>query len=341
MKKIFTFLLLLLTLSALSQSNNKLYDQRYEVLINEYYSENFDKNLIKEIIKDDSLINLSSIYQCLFDESKTKFVAFFAEKADENKFKSKQDKYVNVLTDKKMGNPKFLDIPNTYSYIVKGVKDENRWYYLKTEVTYFNSRNLEEGRKYFFNSLQSWDFFKGKSNQYDSNFWESKLFTKVDKGKGPYEIIYLINKKEKVKMINGFKEKVTIDAFQPFYDNWKNRNKDDFIDYSIMYDKFTLIFPESEKVILNPLLVTNRDNKQRIRYFVYIPENNKFYEWTFVEPKVRERNFWHYGSEIKDELSKITIWNFSIETLDDTSFWNKYVLLKEGDKYKFLKELSL
>jgi hypothetical protein len=44
-----------------------------------------------------------------------------------------------------------------------------------------------------------------------------------------------------------------------------------------------------------------------------------------------------YGQEVNKQLNEVTKWNFSFDTLDDKNFWDKYVLLKEGDSYKYLK----
>ena len=81
----------------------------------------------------------------------------------------------------------YLDaIPQTYAYIVKGVKYKNKWYYEKSNVTYFEPEDNEEGRLQFFNNLQEWNFFGEGSTRPNPDFWETSLFAKIqDKRKDP------------------------------------------------------------------------------------------------------------------------------------------------------------
>lgn len=144
MKNFIIVFLFIVSLSAFGQSDKKLYEQRYKVLMEDYYSKAFDKVLIEEILpEDDSLISRGALYQCLFNESKTKFVAFFAEKANGNILKSSKDKNVNILASEVAS----LDSLNTYTYIVRGIKENDRWYYIKSEVTIFTRFRTRTSRR--------------------------------------------------------------------------------------------------------------------------------------------------------------------------------------------------
>ena len=37
-----------------------------------------------------------------------------------------------------------------------------------------------------------------------------------------------------------------------------------------------------------------------------------------------------------EQINTLTTWNFSIKKLNDKDFWEKYVLLKVDDNYKYL-----
>lgn len=105
-------------------------------------------------------------------------------------------------------------------------------------------------------------------------------------------------------------------------------------------EKFTLIFPDSKDVILAPILFDVGDNKKEVHYFILIPNENQSYDvykWNYFPP-FEAKNGSKYGEEINKQLNEITFWNFGFDTLEDRNFWDNYVLLKEGDTYKYLKK---
>jgi hypothetical protein len=160
-------------------------------LTNEYYKKGFDKALIYPVISKDSNINLNSLYQLIVNDDQSKFVAFFLEKAQPQDFKgvseNKRDANVNIISGKNIKDSGYLNsIPQTYAYIVKGVKYKNKWYFEKSSVTYFEPQDGEEGRFQFFNNLQEWNFFSEGLTTFNPDFWETSLFAKIqDKRKDP------------------------------------------------------------------------------------------------------------------------------------------------------------
>lgn len=167
------------------QKERKLAGDRANALRNNYFSRSFDKSFIASIILPaDSAIILNNLYQLLISDDKTKFVGFFLEKRSRQNLgqlnKNKEDNNVRILNDKDIRDTGYLNnIPQTYAYIVKGVRYEGKWYYEKSEVTYFQPHDDEEGRLEYFNSLQHWGFFKDNSTAFNPDFWETNLFKKV------------------------------------------------------------------------------------------------------------------------------------------------------------------
>lgn len=163
----------------------QLQKERLSVIVNDYYKKSFDKDFIITIIpKKDSNINLNIIYQGLINNDKTKFVAFFLEKVTPRNFKqlndNQNDKNVNIINDKSIKDSGCLDnIPRTYAYIVKAVQYKGKWYYEKSNVTYFEVHDNEEGHLQFLNNLQEWNFFKDGSTKLNPGFWETNLFSKI------------------------------------------------------------------------------------------------------------------------------------------------------------------
>jgi hypothetical protein len=348
----------------------ELAQQRYEELVTNYYSQPYNKDFLKPIISQtDSNIVLTDHFQIIIDPTKTKFVAFFIEQVSAQDFKTmkdnKRDKNVNIISSKDIKDEGFLeDIPQTYAYIVKGVKHNNKWYYEKSNVTYFEAENVEEGKqKYFFN-LAKWNFFKENSISYNPDFWETSLFEKVkDLSLDPeweqygetiwksqeannrpyiglYEIVANQLKREKKEENENFDKKISDSIFIPFYDNILTIKPKGFSKYSMMYKKLTLIYPDERNVIINPIMITDERGLKTLRYFVAIKNIDTIYEWTYFKPKEIPEKTWHYGSLIIEQLETLTQWNFSYKTLNDKDFWDNYVLNKTGDNYKYLIEIE-
>jgi len=129
------------------KKERELWQNRLEVLRNEYYPKSFNTSIVTKVIPPtDSNIVMAGLYQLLVNMDSTKFVGFFLKK------KAKQ-----------------------------GLKQlyQGKWYYEKTEVTYFTPEDDEGGHLQYFNTLQDWGFFKDNSTAFSPDFWETHLFEKV------------------------------------------------------------------------------------------------------------------------------------------------------------------
>jgi hypothetical protein len=92
-------------------------------------------------------------------------------------------------------------------------------------------------------------------------------------------------------------------------------------------------------VAINPVLITNDAEVKTLHYYVIFSNSNEVYEWTYFQPK-EIANGNHFGEAVVAQINTLTEWNFSYDNLDDENFWQKYVLLKEGGKFKFLKKIK-
>lgn len=147
-------------------------------------------------------------------------------------------------------------------------------------------------------------------------------------------------RKEQAELADQFKEIIGEQVLRPFLEQQKTDKPDEFADYSVMYEKLTLIFPKDKSVVLNPVQIKDNKDQRKIRYFVVFPDTKEIYEWTYLNPNILESKNRHYGREIIDQLSTVTEWDFQFDTLDDQDFWNDYVLIKDGGKYKYLKKMK-
>lgn len=94
--------------------------------------------------------------------------------------KNNNDKNVKILTDKKITDKDYLnDTPSNYAYIIEGVKYNDKWFYKKSNVTYFNSKDLKDGQLSYFNNLQELNFFKDNSTDFNSDFGKHNFSPKL------------------------------------------------------------------------------------------------------------------------------------------------------------------
>jgi hypothetical protein len=342
----------------------ELAQERAELLFTKHYPKQPAKEIIDIIEKNDTSISTAGFYHGFMNEDGTKFIGFFALDSEASNFKElreKKDKNVQIISQDIYD----LDnVPRIYASVAVGVYYDGAWYLKRDKVTYFDSDDFETGKKKFFNNLQKWNFFKENSSDFNPDFWETYFFAKVkDVAQEPdyekyYESMYARQEKENVGYIGQyeivaekmreaaaeragkFKELLGEQVLRPFLEQQKEKRPDEFADYSLMYEKFTLIFPKDRTVVLNPILIKNTKGQRQIKYLVVLPESNEIYEWTYLKPRVFESKSWHYGSEIVEQLSSITKWNFGFETLDDTSFWSNYVMKREKNEYVYLKKLN-
>lgn len=344
----------------------QLSQQRYDELIANHFSKPFSVEPLRAIIQENNNdLRLDNIFQVLYDDSKTKFVAFSVEQVSAQDFKtfkdSKKDKNVNIISSKDIKDKGFLDeIPQTYAFIIKGVRYNDKWYYEKSNATYFEASSVDEGRRIYFNNLQKWDFFIENTTLINLNFWETTLFKKVRDLKqdpdwekygesiwktdeandrdyvGMYEIVANVIRRKKREDNEGFEKTMKEEKLKPKYERLKNNRPKDLSKYS----EHSLIYSRDRNIVINPVLLTNDKGIHTLHYFVALTDSDDLYEWTYFPPE-ELKNSGLFGSNVVDRMNTITEWNFSYDTLDDKNFWDKYVLLKEGDKFRYLKKVQL
>lgn len=356
--------------SSTLKREKQLQQERFDVLIKSYFNQPFDKQNVKNIIFPlDSNINIDISYQAIFSNDKSKFVAFFLEQVSAQDFKTlkdnKKDRNVNIISSKDIKDEGFLDdIPKTYGYIVKGLKYKDKWYYEKTNVTYFEAKTLEDGQLKFFNNLQEWNFFKENSTEFSPDFWETNLFKKVpDLTKDPdwekygesiwntdeinnrpyiglYEMVADQLRKESEEFASKKEKEIIAKYITPLADRLKTQNNYEIVSIKQMSKDFLLVYPTDLKAILCPIKVKEKGKDMFIRYFVLLPQDNnyKIYEWTYLNPSNFKKS--QMGPSFMDQINTLTVWNFSFDKLDDSKFWSDYVLLKPSDTFKYLKEVK-
>ncbi|MCD4788633.1 MAG: hypothetical protein K8R37_01435 [Bacteroidales bacterium] len=337
-----------------------LTQEREEVLFSIYYPKKPENEIIKIIENNEQNISTKEFYHGFMDDSKSKFIGFFAlynQVTNQQELNDKNDESVHFIHD---DLNYFENIPKIYAYVVVAINYDSIWYFKKDEVTYFNSDDFETGKMEFFNNLQRWNFFKENTTEFNPDFWESYFFEKIeDLTKDPewnrygesiwekeermnrpyigmYKIVADQMRNDLSEEADKFKTEVSKYILQPFLEELIYENSDEFFEYILMNKKFTLIFPKDRSVVLNPIQIINSKDKRQLMYFVIFPETEEIFEWKYFKPRKLKDNSWHYGLEIIEQLSTITKWDFSYGNLDDENFWDNCVLKKEGDNFTYL-----
>jgi hypothetical protein len=241
---------------------------RFNELVSTYYSTTNDTEFLKPIIpQTESNIGLKDQYQILVDPSKTKFVAFFVEQVSAQDFKTmkdnKRDKNVNIISSKDMKDEGFLeDIPQTYAYIVKGVKYNQKWYYEKSNVTYFEAKTLEEGKQKYFYNLAKWNFFKANSIEFNPDFWETYFFTKVESA--------VLKNQSEIEEIKSLLVKAKTSEDKEIYQSMI----DDYYEKDIKNEGYFGLY----EIVVNQLRQEKRRQDEQFSEFIETDFLPKFYE---------------------------------------------------------------
>jgi len=344
----------------------ELTDERAHDLQSNLYHQPYDATLVSQVIPvSDSSINLGILYQCLYNEDKTQFVAFFTQSGVKNSLKSLHDKAdkgkVNIITSKDIHDPGYLNsIPQTYAYVVKGIKSKNKWYYQKDQITYFDAPTVEDARLMYLTKLEGWNYFKDGTSEYTPEFWNGPLFEKIaDRKKDPkwerykdmweteelenrdyigmYKMVTDQLKDMKKQEAEAYQKQISTTLLQPFFRQQENERLHHIIKHNTILEDFVLIYPKDRHVLLIPVKVTDDKGVTSVRYFVNLPGSSRVYEWTYFKPYISKG---YVDDHINESLGSVTKWTFANTTLDDDNFWNNFVLIKQGNAYKYLTALN-
>lgn len=301
--------------------------ERSSVLIEKYYSQKPNPELPKIIQANDKKSVLSAYYQGLMSADKTKFIAFFLEDTQ---------------------SPNFKNTPAYYAYLVLGVFHQNKWYVERQNATYFDAKSMELARRIYFNNLQKWHFFEQESTKPNPNFWETHFFAKEEKQEnkdntkyvGLYQIVANALRQEQKVANEAFEKDINAKVIAPVFEKLKATQPDIFTKIDGLSKKFPMIYPAHKEHFICPVLVTDQEGDKTLRFFFFDLKSKQQYEWVYFEEKKVASHVSQYGGDVVYIFEKLTQWNWNFETLDDSHFWNSYILPKENGKYKFLQEVK-
>ncbi|PQJ12037.1 hypothetical protein CJD36_009625 [Flavipsychrobacter stenotrophus] len=333
------------------------------VLNNEYLQKGYNKDPLKNIIAfGDENIDLNICYHSLYNYDKTKFVAFFLQQVHQGDLKDilKKDRQVNIQTEVENAFPD--TIPGNYAYVVFGVSYKGKWYYEKRNVTYFDGVDIAAARLRFFSQLLALNFFTADATTFNPDFWETGLFKKVeDLTKEPewnenkntvwnteerenrpylgmYDVVATRLKKEQADSIQKMEHRITDRYLVPIL-NKAAKPVGKTAGQQFDLEKVSMVYPSDLSRIL--CFVHEAEGQKQSTMIVLLLKDGpgfRAYEWTYLsQDKYRIKN---QSTDFLDLVNTLIDWNFAWPALNSDLFWNKYVLARDGNSYKYLKELK-
>ena len=317
-------------------------------ILNTVFTKEPDDNITRTIIHH-SKLDPKGYFQGFQNEDKTKFVGFFAV---ENGQKEEDEKNVTII----MGNE---SDPPIKAFVIVGLFYNNQWYIEKSNIVFFEAQDFSTGKSEYFNRLQEWNYFKENTMEVNPDFWETNFFKKVPDVRlepdyekyaesiyksrerenkdyiGMYELVADKIREEKRLARDQFANNLAQKHLLPFLENKKAADASNFASYSSFRSDYVFIYPKDLSIAICPVNTKATNGQFTLRYFAIIPSTGKIYEWTYFKSLTADKKF--SGSDIVDQMGKISEWNFGFDTFDDSEFWNKYVLLQESGKYSYLK----
>lgn len=121
-------------------------------------------------------------------------------------------------------------------------------------------------------------------------------------------------------------------------------DKYDEINGLVASPHFACLFPEHKRfVLLGTAAKGMYEETSTLRYLLYLPGENEFYEWMYFPPHTNTPG--PHAQHLIEQLKSITLLHDYCHlntscTLDDDYFWEHYVFLQENGEYKYLRRLT-
>jgi len=151
-----------------------------------------------------------------------------------------------------------------------------------------------------------------------------------------------LSKKEEKATKDSIDSKIYTDNILDIIDFLESKAKYDYVTSSQVSHKYKLIYPEDRSVVICPLRVKPYEHEPFLRYFALIKSNDssyELYEWLYLDNNDFQNTA--VGPNLMEQLNTLTEWNYSMKQVDDTDFWNNYVLDKDDNEYKYLERFEI
>ena len=237
---------------------------------------------------------------------------------------------------------------HSYSLEMIAAQHEGNWY-IGCGLSFFGSQMDEGGAKrHNARGTADADFFeKGLFAPYRTSTSSGERVRNVsyeEFGDLPW-IISLVKVEEKEKVHRAFTTYMNLAFVKPLFERLRIRYPEEYVKFCYRYSEdYTLIFPEHKKYFLVVTLAENERLGYRLAWFFFDTATETFYRWKY--PQARYGDQHDYTPDIIEDIKDISSWDNrqflgSTRTLDDSRFWQEYVLKKEDGAYVWLEPMAV
>ena len=173
-------------------------------------------------------------------------------------------------------------------------------------------------------------------------FRDSNYYVELQEEKQRIWEAEALSKKEEKATKDSIDSKIYKDNILNLIDFLESKEKYDYVTSSQVSHKYKLIYPEDRSIIVCPIRVKPYDQEPFLRYFALIMSNDssyELYEWVYFDNNDFQNTA--VGPNLMEQLNTLTEWNFSMKQIDDSNFWNKYVLDKDDNEYRYLERFEI
>lgn len=241
-----------------------------------------------------------------------------------------------------------------FSISFYGCLFNNRWFVMKELGVYGKLANIKERTDELSSLTQTTNIFK------HSYFLPMELQILPDGGNGKPlirgeefheyigypSLVGYIMQEEKMQVMQAHQRYLVLDVIEPFLRQLRATRFNEFKRISTRsFIHPEMIFSTHRDYALIPLIVVNQQNEGHLYYFFWHAQEKTMYRWKYFDLKKVDDDY-NYDEDIIEDLSKLTYWNTtnflqSFCTLNDDIFWKHYVLAKDKDNYRYLKEVAV
>lgn len=293
--------------------------ERSEELKTNYLTKPFDIQLLHEILVGPNSQLIPNFYQVLYNDDKTKFVAFSVQEEKAKISRELHNSYDAQLVD--IASTGYFNnkttttkMPTYYGFLIAGVKYGDGWFLRKLEPTYMNAETLGEAKKKHIDVLLEQKFFSQNSTAFNSEFWNTGIF---DETEDEFFQLWVSSK------------------MKPVLDNIKNTDP-----WISEYSYENLFYRADKSAAFTIITFTFKDGLEMQRCFVIIKKSSEVLEWNYLREGKVAKSTASIDDQIMHQLLDLSSLEGGIDPFDNPEFWNTYVLLKEGDKYQYLEPVK-
>jgi hypothetical protein len=313
-------------------------------------SVSFDLKSLDQIFQKNSApFNSKGVFQVIFNEDKSKFIAFCLDSISSPSalkgFVKKNEDVVYYCS--KFGLISGSKSSDTfYGSLIRGVYENNTWFFDQVYYSKFENRSPSDCQTIMLANLYYWGYLdKGYENIFEDGDGLFGSPSRFNRERFPYEGLQFwddqnkayklpdymsyIEINDRIRRTSEFERLFAREKLIPFYD-------DIFRSQLNPEDEIILVYSPDRKKVIHPHYDVGQ---HQIRYFLFV--EGSVFEWKYFDNEQFQLDSSGLKDQVVSQFNKLTTFDYgNYLVLGDLHFWNTYVFLKNDGSYPFLSEIS-